>query len=1076
MAAASPDTSNPDTNDGQTSETKERKEQFQQEIQQRSVQIEQKIASIDNVDENDFDNRLILENEKEQLIQQQIATLKQMAALDPTDENVQREIEAQETQLAISENTIVEIKESQTLAAASPDTSNPDTNDGQSSQSEQTKVERELMAVKESYNLSGDIVTLDKKSSENLMRVQRYETALENMLEDEDWNADERSSIENELAKVSSWLDSTVDESASTEGNEVANQSLEGSSNVNSNRAILEKTNTIVSEENDFARERADEILTKKIENEELFVALESVESGREEKKIVKQIEKNDKEILGNQYLLIVGERDDYERVVRDIDASIDATLKNDPLIKSEFLILQQKLNQAQEVVDVLAASNRSDRERILVQAKDKRDDFIKQMSLLKAQIKTQQEINQVVQKTGIDESILTDSRKLEYAVININDEIEFTKNEIEFLQRNLSSYAKSEQPQIELDIEALELHQKEMQVLKKETQRKIQQRKTLVATIKDVPELTNNATDQEVLAQLKEEDVVALLNDQNFLSLRNDLVSFRMLEVRMQNAVNNQKSTRHEMNALINKIANEQDEAAKSDMRERLMLLADDYKSSEENIQALETEMFRLKNAIDANDSYQKDPVFYNSIASSPKFQDVILTLSRTVGSPVNEAGISPIQIGGITIVNTDDRSNATPDLALNPVSITGMVYKIQIGAFNRPIDMASFAEFDPITTDQVGNSIRYSAGLFYNKNQAFSSLNPIKAMGYRDAFVVAYCDGVRYSVAEADELLRQGKCSLNNAAQMAFETNTTKELDYNRSTNAVQALALEATQGLLFSVQIGVFNTPRTAELLQNLEPLNTQLTEKNQIRYSIGRFDDVQAAVRQRDQVRTLGFNDAFIVAYYNGEKVSVNEARNILETQGEVALFNRQQIKPVEIADLSTTNFVQDSTEQIELLDAFDLEYRLVSKSSFSKIPKDLIEKFRADNVWVFYDEQLSRIVSSSVSSDSEASNDVFEIQPIYQGFTVKDTAQITYQNLEGYQPESSYYTLILTWDKELPALVAYVLHQNLSYSISEWMPETKQLKFAPLNFVQKEQIRKSLMSFGGISLTESVLTF
>ena len=1058
-----------ESNNASTQEIAQRKQQYEQEIQQTAAQIQATERALQSAPREDYNQRLNFENQKKQLIQQQIETFEKMAALDPADANVKREREAQQTQLAVSENAIAEIEKQ--LLAANPSTNSPD-----SESNAVSKVDREVNALKKSYNLSGDVSLVEKNDSENLMRVQRYEAALENMLEDDVWSASEKASIQNELAKVSNWLDAAAVEkptSSTVASNEKANTSLAA----NTDRIIRENASVTVAANNDFARERADEILSKKLENEDLFFALESAESSREEKRIVKRIEKNEKEIFQNQYALLLSERDDYEQVTKDMEASMEGALKKDPLIKSEYLILQHKLDDVQEVIDVLSVSSRADRERILVQANNKRDDFLKQMNLLQAQIKSQQEINRVVAETGIEENILSDSRKFDYALSNINEEIELAIQEIDFLKRNFNSYAKSEQPAIENDITLLEAHIEDLKVLKKETQRKVQERKSVVNATSEIPRLQNATTNDDVLLNLTDNELVKLLNEPSFLALRNNLVSFSMFEVRLQNARNNQKSTRNEMQALINKISTEQNESIQNEMREKLMILAQQYKTKEQDILAMESEMQRLKNAIDSDETYQKNPVFYNTIASSPKIQDLILALSSSAKENADAASISPIQLGGITMVNAGNRPNTAPNFNLNPVEIPGLVYKVQIGAFNRPIDISRFAEFEPVTTDQLGNSIRYSAGIFYNKNQAFTSLNPIKAMGYRDAFVVAYCDGVRYSVAEADELLRQGKCSLNNAAAMAFESNAQKkDVEYNKAPNAAPALALESTRGVLFTVQIGVFNTPRTRSLLQDLEPLNTQLTERNQIRYSVGRFDDIQAAVRQREQVKTLGFTDAFIVAYYNGELVSVNEARNIIQTQGDVALYNRQQIKPVELADLNAASFVQDSSEQLELLNAHELAYRLVSKTSFSKTPGELIEKMRAQNLWVYYDEQLKKVISSTIEPSENLTVDAFEVQPMYQGFVVKDTAQITYQNLEGYQAESSYYTLTLSWDRELPALVAFVLQQNMNFATAEWKPTEKQITFAPLNYIDKERIRKSLMPFGGVWFSEEVVTF
>jgi hypothetical protein len=339
------------------------------------------------------------------------------------------------------------------------------------------------------------------------------------------------------------------------------------------------------------------------------------------------------------------------------------------------------------------------------------------------------------------------------------------------------------------------------------------------------------------------------------------------------------------------------------------------------------------------------------------------------------------------------------------------GVYYKVQIGAFRNDIPQNLYDQFAPISGERLNTGItRYTAGFFVQFDGAKEVKQQIRAMGYSDAFIVAYRDGKRIplyeaaaitdgpelaaSIKEAFEKAAVGNVAQNNtktenanntgassaspvtapvakntepagasvtpsnsttatAAATAAEntsvqntgqpsTAKTSEQPSVANNNAANANAsavpaannkalnidaevaaelarkpatrsieeieaaaaqpknteyykadqpqvapadqVEKIQGLFFTVQVGVYSKPVAAALLQNVNPLNSELTETNKIRYTSGQFNNMTDAVNKRDEIRTQGIVDAFVTAYYNGKRITLSEADLLLKEKG------------------------------------------------------------------------------------------------------------------------------------------------------------------------------------------------
>ncbi len=222
------------------------------------------------------------------------------------------------------------------------------------------------------------------------------------------------------------------------------------------------------------------------------------------------------------------------------------------------------------------------------------------------------------------------------------------------------------------------------------------------------------------------------------------------------------------------------------------------------------------------------------------------------------------------------------------------GLVYKVQIAAFRKPIPNNTFKGIKPISAEKVPTSAftRYFAGLFVNYNDANSAKNNIRTIGYKDAFVVAYFNGKRISMRAARILIANGSAFTDNIlASKADKLNVT---NYGSST-AKQAIAESNTANstgvllansnevqnneLTYSVQIGVFGGLRSSSRLNNAPGLFYDRTTKGYYRYFSGMYNAEDNAVAARNSIRRNGFRDAFVVAFSKGKKISLRQARTM-----------------------------------------------------------------------------------------------------------------------------------------------------------------------------------------------------
>jgi len=92
-------------------------------------------------------------------------------------------------------------------------------------------------------------------------------------------------------------------------------------------------------------------------------------------------------------------------------------------------------------------------------------------------------------------------------------------------------------------------------------------------------------------------------------------------------------------------------------------------------------------------------------------------------------------------------------------PMDVTlprGTFYRIQLGAFGSALEPGAFGGITPITGEQLSDKrlIKYFAGKFSRYEDASTALPRIQSLGYEDAFIVAWYNGIQVTTLKAKQL----------------------------------------------------------------------------------------------------------------------------------------------------------------------------------------------------------------------------------------------------------------------------------------------------------------------------------
>lgn len=235
------------------------------------------------------------------------------------------------------------------------------------------------------------------------------------------------------------------------------------------------------------------------------------------------------------------------------------------------------------------------------------------------------------------------------------------------------------------------------------------------------------------------------------------------------------------------------------------------------------------------------------------------------------------------------------------------GIVFKIQFGLF-KDFPKDNFGAITPITVEKLKglDYSRFLVGNFKTFEAAQEALPIVRSKGYKTAFVVATSNGKRLRPQAAWHLARE--------SQSNYETLVKREIDVIRGKRKnskpvrlgkIVATDLTTTTGLVYTVQLGVYNRTLSPKELRTTENISFERLDSGAIRYTKGIFSNKKNADREKSKLLKSGFDGAFVVAFYNGRKAALSQignSSNIRSAQAKTTQKKKSLIFRLQIAAL------------------------------------------------------------------------------------------------------------------------------------------------------------------------------
>lgn len=210
------------------------------------------------------------------------------------------------------------------------------------------------------------------------------------------------------------------------------------------------------------------------------------------------------------------------------------------------------------------------------------------------------------------------------------------------------------------------------------------------------------------------------------------------------------------------------------------------------------------------------------------------------------------------ITDFDFDKKVSSTDSGSVNSEPFDSTTFRVQIGAFRKPLSNQIFKGIDNLISFTNKNGlIIYMVGSFNKYEEAIDYQSQMQARGFDDAFIITYDNGERVKL---------------NIAISKNKSKKKKEVNKSKIDSKNEVLNIS------FTVQVLVAKATVDTNLLSKFSQLgNVEKIAKgsDMYEYYAGTYSNYSDAQIQLSKAKKIGFSDAFIFSVENGERKSIEQ---------------------------------------------------------------------------------------------------------------------------------------------------------------------------------------------------------
>ena len=281
----------------------------------------------------------------------------------------------------------------------------------------------------------------------------------------------------------------------------------------------------------------------------------------------------------------------------------------------------------------------------------------------------------------------------------------------------------------------------------------------------------------------------------------------------------------------------------------------------------------------------------------------------------------------------------------------------------------------------------------------------------------------------------------------------------------------------GLFYSVQVGAFNRKIRGSELSKIRELD--FYESNGLfRYSSGKFLTIDEARLRKTEVVNNGISDAFLVVFYNGKRITMQEARDLLKANGSSVLYRKK--------DQKNSNTVSKNSLANEKINQTNGKIKPLSEDELISPPKPITSELKsalkrpAESRTIKIIDKASaprdEMIIYNLQTDSLDKNSIERLNRVGVFHYNKDSSKIISQAFKTSSINSmlSFYTNGMGIDNFVPGrFVIHTIKMNsmIDGALGDWLLRSKRtIGFTRLNkdiylnfYLSSEKEKDLLMS-------------